>query len=136
MWVQTDTRAPLILHAFSISTTVVPQGGVIEYRALYDKRAECSPPQGSGEVRHRYESIDTRRNGTYGTVIRENVAGIKRAIWPHGTGLIGFGTASVPIDLPAGRYAFTATAVYTCLGSPHLLQTVSPPMLVDVVAHQ
>lgn len=136
IWFQTDTRAPLVLHAFSVSTPIVSQGGAIEYRALYDKRAECAPPLGSGEVRHKYELVEPRRRGGDGAVIRENVSAIKRAAWPSGVGLIGTGSALVPIDLPVGRYAFTATAVYACVGSPHLLQTVSPPMLVDIIAHQ
>lgn len=132
MWAQVDVRPPLTLHSFTLTTPFVTQGGILMYEALYDKRPGCYPPLGQGEVRHRYESV-TERKGDLGTVIRENVAMIRRAAWLPGHHLVGHGAANVPLDLPAGKYLFTATAVYTCQGSPHLLQTISPPALVEVL---
>lgn len=127
----TDIRPPLVLHNFTVLTPVVAAGGQIDYQAVYDKRKECHPPLGGGEVRYRFASIDA---GVEGNLIRENVEGIKRTSWPAGHGLLGTGAANVPRDLPPGRYSVTGTAEYSCANAPYLLRTVTPPMIVVVLA--
>lgn len=131
----TDLRPPMVLHRLDLQNPVVRQCGAILYKALYDKRKECSPPAGSGEVRYRFASVSSTPD-PYGQTIRDNVAGIRTAAWQPGVGMTGEGAASVPCDLPPGDYALTTTSIYLCARAPHPLQTVSQPMIVKVLAKE
>lgn len=131
----TDTRPPMVLHRIDVLTPVARQCGAIFYRATYDKRVECSPPAGSGEVHYRFSSVSEKPD-PYGQVVRDNVSGIRGAAWLPGVGMTGEGAANVPCDLPPGDYALITTSIYLCARAPHLLQTVSQPLLVKVLAKE
>lgn len=131
----TDIRPPMILHKLESLTPIVRQCGGVLYRAKYDKRAECSPPDGSGEVHYRFAQVTATPNPD-GAIIRENVAGIRGAVWKPGINMDGEGAANVPCDLPPGDYSITTISIYLCARAPYPLQTASQPMLVKVLPRE
>jgi hypothetical protein len=135
-WAITDESPPLIIRDAHLINPVVEQGGQIRYVAVYDKRTDCSPLLGEGNVHYKYEAMSPVVDPNQGKVIRDKVAGTISDSWPAGKNLKGEGYVAVPDDLPEGTYELSAVAVYNCSKAPSRLKAKTPTMTLQVVARK
>lgn len=124
-----DNTPPFVVWDVAVKTKVLKAGEpqLFAFSFAYNKRTECYPPDGKGDVKFRVWSENVL-NGSYTSYIELDYARLASA-----DPKLHYKESSVLLDpMPVGRYALQWHTTYECKGASRPLTDDGPMMQFEV----